>query len=428
MRLLFVTQGRFWNWDNASRLRAKSVIEALVSERHKVEVFCLGALSAIDQQNFAKNISGIITLHGVEPDVSMKRSTREILWLFNLMPAVEFVRHVFGQLIKRVIPARVLNSLPARPIWLFNCLRCILDTSPFAGASSQIDRAFVAAIDRFKPDGVYIRCLDAAWVGRTCAQNHIPSVIDAQDVVYLRRDSLIKGGLTNNIYANRKLEHDLLSVSRAVFSIQLEDVQIFREMLPKVHVVHVGQAFVTHRCSRSSTQELVFGFLASEGPPNRAALDELLNSIWPHIRSGSKCPVRLIVAGRISDFVGSPVMGVNVLGVVDDVRDFYDRVDVVLSTMRYGGGLKFKTVEALAHGKAVIATQCGAQGLADHVGAALLRAETTEAIVQRAILLTANRELVAIHKECAFKIAQAHFSADSVYRPMLNAISKLQDR
>jgi glycosyltransferase involved in cell wall biosynthesis len=50
------------------------------------------------------------------------------------------------------------------------------------------------------------------------------------------------------------------------------------------------------------------------------------------------------------------------LGVVQDVRDFYMEIDVALSPIRFGGGLKIKVFEALANGKSVIATQHSAEG------------------------------------------------------------------
>ena len=56
-------------------------------------------------------------------------------------------------------------------------------------------------------------------------------------------------------------------------------------------------------------------------------------------------------------------MDVEVLGPVDEVATFYDRVDVVLAPIARGGGMKVKVVEAMMHGVPVVATRHAMEGL-----------------------------------------------------------------
>jgi glycosyltransferase involved in cell wall biosynthesis len=55
---------------------------------------------------------------------------------------------------------------------------------------------------------------------------------------------------------------------------------------------------------------------------------------------------------------------VQVTGVVDDVRPWLERADVVIVPLRIGGGTRLKILEAMAMGKAVVSTTLGAEGLA----------------------------------------------------------------
>jgi glycosyltransferase involved in cell wall biosynthesis len=62
------------------------------------------------------------------------------------------------------------------------------------------------------------------------------------------------------------------------------------------------------------------------------------------------------------------------LGFVADLGDVYRKATVVVNPQQFGTGLSIKCVEALAHGRPLVTTPCGARGLdegantAFHVG------------------------------------------------------------
>lgn len=66
--------------------------------------------------------------------------------------------------------------------------------------------------------------------------------------------------------------------------------------------------------------------------------------------------LELVVAGFGSEVVNSWGANVTVLGPVDDVSDFYSRVDAAVVPIDYGGGIKVKAVEALVYGVPVFGT------------------------------------------------------------------------
>ena len=70
-----------------------------------------------------------------------------------------------------------------------------------------------------------------------------------------------------------------------------------------------------------------------------------------------------------------------VTGVVDDVRPWLDRADVVVVPLRIGGGTRLKILEAMAMGKAVVSTALGAEGLEVVPERDLLVADGAEALV-----------------------------------------------
>jgi exopolysaccharide biosynthesis WecB/TagA/CpsF family protein len=100
------------------------------------------------------------------------------------------------------------------------------------------------------------------------------------------------------------------------------------------------------------------GFIGSlRWPPNVSALRSLLDEVLPEV--GRLAPelrkqIRVIVAGQGSSAHAGP--GIEALGVVDDVAQFYDRIDVVV-VPRTGlsTGVSVKMLEAVERGVRVVA-------------------------------------------------------------------------
>ena len=90
--------------------------------------------------------------------------------------------------------------------------------------------------------------------------------------------------------------------------------------------------------------------------------------------------------------------------------------------VQFGGGLKIKCVEAMAHGKALITTPIGAEGLEDAANTALL-IETTEEGWTRAIaeVLEAPDKRQAL---CAgaLNYARAHFTEAAAFGELFEAL------
>jgi glycosyltransferase involved in cell wall biosynthesis len=99
--------------------------------------------------------------------------------------------------------------------------------------------------------------------------------------------------------------------------------------------------------------------------PNEDAILYFMEAILPRIRL--QLPkVTLAVVGRNPTErlkVAAAAAGVTVTGTVDDVRPYVARAAVYVVPLRIGGGTRLKIFEALAMGKAVVATGVGAEGL-----------------------------------------------------------------
>jgi polysaccharide biosynthesis protein PslH len=117
-------------------------------------------------------------------------------------------------------------------------------------------------------------------------------------------------------------------------------------------------------------------------PPNLEAARWLLDELFPRLRT--RFPgLRLWIVGD-----GAPDSlrraagdGVQVTGRVPEVAPFMERAAVVVAPLRSGGGMRVKMLDAMAAGKAVVATPLAVEGLDVRHGEQLLVAGDADAFV-----------------------------------------------
>ncbi len=107
----------------------------------------------------------------------------------------------------------------------------------------------------------------------------------------------------------------------------------------------------------SDHKAAMFGYIGSANPWNEKSLLDFDAAV---LRKG---PVDWAVAGTICRSGLSLASARYSFGVVDDPREFYRHVACCFNPMASGTGLKIKTVEAMAHGRAIIGTQVAFEGL-----------------------------------------------------------------
>lgn len=128
--------------------------------------------------------------------------------------------------------------------------------------------------------------------------------------------------------------------------------------------------------------------------PNVDALAFLLNEIVPAL----PCDLawRLDVVGAEPPAFASLSADrgpVRVLGYVDDLEDTLGATDAFLVPLRFGGGVKLKTMTALRRGIATVSTHAGCTGLAVQDGEHILVRDTASDFAQALQALAASRGL-----------------------------------
>ena len=211
-----------------------------------------------------------------------------------------------------------------------------------------------------------------------------------------------------------------LAQADIIVPIQWEEAEFVRQKLPSRRVIVAPMAADPVSTPQPGKSNLVL-FIGSSAAPNVDGLRWFLDECWPRI--WSRLPYStLYVAGTICQVLGPAPRGVMFLGFVEDIRSLYAEAGVVISPLRAGSGLKIKLIEALAHGKAVVATPKTLQGVEVLLSKAVRLAEDPDKFSSAVTeLLTdpnaradlATRGLTALH---------AHFSSEVCYGELSNHI------
>jgi glycosyltransferase involved in cell wall biosynthesis len=273
---------------------------------------------------------------------------------------VEPPRGSVGRLARR---ARVVGAVVrGTPAWV-------------AGGTS---RAFAAAVREAvkgcRPDivqleyhlmGAYLSALADCPAPRVLRQLE-PGAATARDRARYR------GGLSRlaaplDCWAWKHFERAVMAQVSVVVALTERDAESLRPLAGSTPIeripLGVTPPIAPYDAQGGGTAELLFvGNFAH--PPNVEALERLARVIVPGIRSQYPDAVLLAVgADPPAHLQGLAHAGVVLTGRVADVRPFLNRAAVVLAPLGIGGGMRVKVMEALAGGKAVVASPLAVEGL-----------------------------------------------------------------
>ncbi len=161
--------------------------------------------------------------------------------------------------------------------------------------------------------------------------------------------------------------------------------------------------------------------VASDNPGNIEGLTAFLELSWPIILK-LQPSAELRIFGTLAD--KAPV-GANVIsiGYVRSLRRAYRDAAVVINPVRFGTGLKIKNVEALAGGKALVTTSCGAEGLESGAGVAFVVEDDMERFGLAVAALLADGNARTRLGVAAAAFAEGQLSSERIYGSFLKLVA-----
>lgn len=198
-------------------------------------------------------------------------------------------------------------------------------------------------------------------------------ICDTHDVQFVRTETHNRGELRLGFSPEREraLELKVLRSFDHVLAISASDAEVLRRHLPRERVLEVptGFDYAQMEPREPDAERPVFGFIGGAMDANVKAVELLLSSWWPAVVA--RWPeARLLLAGTISNVPAVAdaaflAKGVERVGFVSSLRDFYASIDALLNPLVVQGGLNFKAVESLMACRLLVTTPMGARCLGD---------------------------------------------------------------
>ena len=194
-----------------------------------------------------------------------------------------------------------------------------------------------------------------------------------------------------------------------------------REVLVRPPTLHMP----AQPSSRLGTKPRLLFLGSYRHEPNQQAARRIARAIWPRIRALVP-DAELWLAGadseRIADLAKEP--GVSVRGFVPDLEDLFRSARAALAPVYSGGGLRIKSLAALAHGVPVVTNALGARGAAAPDSARIC-AESDEDLATAAAALLRDEQRADAMGKAAFAWAAGSVAPAAVAKQQLDVCRAL---
>jgi glycosyltransferase involved in cell wall biosynthesis len=189
---------------------------------------------------------------------------------------------------------------------------------------------------------------------------------------------------------------------------------VLRALVPGVEVLTVPLACVGEPAPDTASRRTRILFVASYNDLNVAGLRWFVDAVWPALRAAEPA-LELHVCGTIAAKLPPMPAGVVVRGVVPSLREEYAAARVVIDPVAAGTGLPTKVVEALAHGRPVVARRV----MPREVDGGVLLAGDAAGFAAAVAGLLADAAAWARTGQAALGCATVRFSPEAVFGPLL---------
>lgn len=233
---------------------------------------------------------------------------------------------------------------------------------------------------------------------------NVVKMIDSQDRFTNRYKLYQKKGMMPRWFSTTKTE-ELKGLSRAdvIIAIQQQEADWIAKRLAHRQTVTVGHLVSLHRHHFERFRYTIL-FVASKNPINVNGIDYFIKQVFPRLKAKLNRPIELILAGDICEKV--EFEDCLKLGRVENIKDAYDRADIVISPILLGTGLKIKNIEALGYSKPLVTTSVGAEGLEKGANEAFLIADSPSEFAAAIANIFSNVELYQKLSHNAYNFAQ----------------------
>lgn len=245
-------------------------------------------------------------------------------------------------------------------------------------------------IDEVVPDVVMVE-----YVYLSCLLTLVPrgvlKILDTHDVMSGRHQKIISAGHIPRWFSCIP-DEEAKGLDRADVIVAIQDVERdFFSQLTTKKVVTVGHLVPHRQPGKPVLGGRTLLFVGTGNPPNIDAISWFIKKILPRLII--RLPeLRLLLVGKICSHIQDSPHCVK-YGRVEDLSAVYESADVVLNPVRFGTGLKIKSIEALGFAKPLVTTPVGAEGMEFGAGEAFLLANDENEFEDHVYRLLTEKDL-----------------------------------
>jgi glycosyltransferase involved in cell wall biosynthesis len=231
-----------------------------------------------------------------------------------------------------------------------------------AFASDRLRSLVKSVVRRYRPSAVIVEYIFSAPVFSAVPSGTL-KLLDTIDVFSRKGEQVLAFGIEDQLACSEKEERAYLLEADVVIAIQAEEAAILRELVPERQVILAGiDLDVVSSIDAAEELPNYVAVVASDNALNVHGLNAFLTECWPLIKE--RVPgVRLHIVGRVGDMCRIDDASIKYSGWISDLDQTYREAKVIINPTVAGTGLKIKSVQALAHGKPLVAWTNGVEGL-----------------------------------------------------------------
>lgn len=298
----------------------------------------------------------------------------------------------------------------------------------------QLDPTIVV-FDRFMTEEQF------GWRVREQCPNAL-LVLDTEDLHFLRkaRESATKAGSLDALELNSEVAYrEIASIFRCDLSLIISTVELkllqsqFSIPSSLLHYLPIVVEQVKSSAELPSFEQRA-GFCSIgnfKHPPNRDAVQVLVRSVWPLIRTANPNAELFIYGaypGAADKQLHQPTMGIYFEGAVPDAHAAMARHRVLISPLRFGAGIKGKFLEAAQAGTPNVTTPIGAEGLLSNDNWPGFVGENYSELADAALALSTDSDAWYLAQQKGFKGLKDQFHRAAFERPWLERMTATLER
>jgi glycosyltransferase involved in cell wall biosynthesis/SAM-dependent methyltransferase len=235
-------------------------------------------------------------------------------------------------------------------------------------------------------------------------RRHAPAakiILNTSDLHYLRdiREAEIEGSAEKMQAALRWKEQELSVIRRCDHSIVMSDyeLEVLSKELPgaNIHLVPLMFVDIPGRSGEYPARSDMLFIGGFPHTPNVDAVVYFCEQIWPSVRARlPEAKVHLIGNAPTPDVHAlAAIPGVEVVGYVEDLKPWFDRIRMSIAPLRYGAGIKGKLGTSLSYGVPSVATSIAVEGMRVRDGVHALVADDPQAFADQVVRLYTDEAL-----------------------------------